>query len=469
MPTPADLFLSPDLTEEDARAYLGSLGFRDPVSVDRHLQAMAEDIVVRETLGRIAGDLLSALIESPAPDAAVAGLARYLAARTGRSMFLEYLGEDPRAMHVITHALGVSPFLREILVRNPEYFHWLVTQVERSAPDRVDLAEEIEAMLAGIGDPAEALDTLKRWHRREMLRIATRDLLRRETAPTAAAQISDVAGVTVECALAIVTMQLLAAESREAPPGTFAVVALGRLGGRELSYGAAIDLICVFDAVDPDLPSARRFFQRLCRTLTAALGDQTAEGDLYQVCGALANSLDEYDEYYTSSRGASERWSLVKARPIAGDAELGRRFVNRVEPLVYLEHPDPTALADESGVNADLAGVREIERFTQVLQLAHGGRHPALRQPGTLAALDTLVRVGLVPESVRHELAHAYMFLREVEHRLELVQESRARARSLGLGSPEDLEKQLGAYRDRVHEICRGLFEHREGARTPWP
>lgn len=464
MPTPSELFLSPDLTEDDARAYLSALGFRDPVSVDRHLQAMAEDMVVRETLGRIAGDLLPALLESPDPDAAVAGLMRYVAARTGRSMFLEYLGEDPRAMHVMTHVLGASLFLSGILIRNPEYFHWLVTQVERSAPDRIDLEEEIEAMLAKIDDPAEALDTLKRWNRRETLRIATRDLLRRETVPTATAQMSDVAGVTVECALAIVTRQMLAAESREALPGTLAVIGLGRLGGRELDYGAAIDLTYVFDAVDPDLGSARGFFQRLCRTLTAALGEQTAEGDLYRVRGGLASSLDEYDQYYHSSHGASDRWALVKAQPIAGDAELGRRFVNRVAPLVYREPPDPAALADERGVNAGLDGVREIERFTQVCQLAHGGRNPSLRQPGTLAALDALVRAGLVPEPVRHELARAYMFLRAAEHRLELTQESRARARSLGLGSSEDLEKQLGVYRARVNEIYRGLFEHLKDA-----
>ena len=137
MPSPSDLFLSPDLTEEDARAYLASLGFRDAVAADTHLQAMAEDLVVRETLGRLAADLLPALLESPDPDAAVVGLSRYLAARTGRGMFLDYLREDPRALHVLTYVLGASPFLGEILIRNPEYFHWLISQFERSAPDRL--------------------------------------------------------------------------------------------------------------------------------------------------------------------------------------------------------------------------------------------------------------------------------------------------------------------------------------------
>ena len=85
MPTPSDLFLSPDLTEAQAREYLATLGFRDPAGADEQLQAMAEDVRIRETLGRIAGDLLPALTESPDPDAAVVGLSRYLAARTGPS------------------------------------------------------------------------------------------------------------------------------------------------------------------------------------------------------------------------------------------------------------------------------------------------------------------------------------------------------------------------------------------------
>ena len=134
-------------------------------------------------------------------------------------MFLDYLARI-RALHVLTYVLGASPFLSEILIRNPEYFHWLVSQFERSAPDRQDLEDEIHAQLTTIDDPAEALDTLKRWKRRETLRIAARDLLRRETVETATAQISDLAGVVVDAALSIVMGQLLVAEDatpRQAP------------------------------------------------------------------------------------------------------------------------------------------------------------------------------------------------------------------------------------------------------------
>jgi [glutamine synthetase] adenylyltransferase / [glutamine synthetase]-adenylyl-L-tyrosine phosphorylase len=503
VPTPSDLFLSPDLTEQQAREYLATLGFRDPAGTDGHLQAMAEDIRIREALGRIAGDLLPALTESPDPDAAVVALSRYVAARTGRAMFLDYLGEDPRAMHVLTYMLGASPFLGEILIRNPEYFHWLVAQIERSAPDRRDLEDEIVAMLANIADPAEALDTLKRWKRRETLRIATRDLLRRETVETATAQVSDLAGVIVDCALRIVTRQLLAADSRTEAPGVFSVIGMGKLGGGELNYSSDIDVMYVFDAPaenDSEDGEAREFFQRLGKRLTAALSEHTSESYLYRVDlrlrpggarGPIAYSLDEYDEYYNSWGETFERFALIKAQPVAGDTDLGRRFVDRVQPFVYRKYLDRAALeelsrykarsdralgarADDRNVKAGRGGIREVELFTQVFQLTYGGQNPSLRQPGTLAALGALARAGLVAEPVRHEMSHAYVFLRSVEHRLQLVHETQTHrmsdaaveleisARRLGLGSSEDLAKQLDAYRERVHGIYLDLFEHRK-------
>src|SRR5262245_25720427 len=103
MPSPADLFLSPDLTEAEARAYLHSLGFRDAAAVDEYLQGIADSPVVRESLGRLANDLIPSLLESPDPDAAAIGLAQYVSARTGRGMLLDYLREDPRALHVLTY------------------------------------------------------------------------------------------------------------------------------------------------------------------------------------------------------------------------------------------------------------------------------------------------------------------------------------------------------------------------------
>jgi glutamate-ammonia-ligase adenylyltransferase len=449
--TPSDLFLSPDLTEEQARAYLKSLGFRDAVATDEHLQQMADDLVVREALGRLAPDLLPAVLETPDPDSAVAAIAQYLGSRSGRGMFLDYLREDPRALHVLTYVMGASPPLAAILIRTPEYFHWLVAQVERSAPDRQDHEEELVSAFAAIDDPVEGLNTLRRWKRRETLRIGTRDLLRHETVQTAASQLSDVVSVAVDFALAIVMQQRLDAEAREKPPGTFAVIGTGSLGGREMSYSDDIDLLYVYDtrsANGADGAEAREFFIRVGCDLTAALRDDTHDGTLYRVelpswpqaDGWLkACSLAEYSEHFTESDDMGERLALTRARPIGGDAELGAQFMALSQAFVYRHEQRNPAAPVMGQLNR---GAREIEVLTQALQLAHGAGHATLRHAGTLGALDAVAKAGLIPEQICRELDHAYVFLRAAEHR-----------RQLGLVDA-DVEERLHASQARVREMC---------------
>ena len=415
---------------------------------------MADDLVVREALGRLAPDLLPAILESPNPDGAVAAITQYVASRSGRAMFLDYLREDPRALHVLTYVMGASPPLGEILIRTPEYFHWLVSQVERSAPDRQDHEEELVSAFATIDDPIEGLNMLRRWKRREGLRIGTRDLLRYETVQTASAQLSDVAAVAVDFALAIVMQQRLDAEARATPPGTFAVIGTGTLGGREMSYGGDVNLLYVYDAQNiggAHAPVAREFFVRVGRDLTAALGDETNDGSLYRVTlppwpqtdGWLrACSLAEYSEHYAAASDVGERLALTRARPIAGNADLGARFMAACQPFVYGDAQRKFA-TPPPGEGSRAA--YEVELLTQALQLAHGARHAALRHTGTLGALEAMGKAGLIPEPVCRELDHAYIFLRTAEHR-----------RQLGLGDA-DVEKQVEASRARVRELSATL------------
>jgi len=455
VPTPADLFVSPDLTEAQARAYLESLGFRDPDATDGHLQSMADDLGVREALGRLAGDLIPSLLEAPDPDAAVAGMAHYLAARSGRAMFVDYLREDPRALHVLTYVMGASPMLSEILIRTPEYFHWLVSQVERGAPDQQDHQDELASLLSSVDDPFEALDALRRWKRREMLRIGTRELLRRDTVQTAAAQLSDVACVAVECALAVVMHQLLEAQAPSAAPGAFAVIATGPLAAGEMSYHSDLELLYVYAPAADGEPhhAAREFFAKVGCTLTAALDEETREGFLYRVVGPTgpravvslqACALSEYHEHYARSSDVLERCELTRARSVAGNAELGRRFVAATEPFVYGEPvEETTAVAVLRMETTHMA--EEIERITQLCQVACGSVQAPLRQKGTLAVLEAMWRAGLVDESVHRELHRAYVLLRSLEHRRQL-------------GLREEMDAQGAALVDRARALCRGLI-----------
>ncbi|MBI3049374.1 MAG: hypothetical protein HYY76_13800 [Acidobacteria bacterium] len=495
--SPRDLFLSPDLTKEQARQYLAHFGFHDPAGADAHLQELANDLPTREALAELAEPLLAALERAPDPDAALVGFFRYVISRIPRTEFLHYLADDPRALRLLVEVMGTSPFLAEILIRNPEYLHWLLGEIDRSRPDAKTLAEEADHLLAGAKSPPEQRDALKRFKRREMLGIAARDILGLETLESTTEQISDIADILIERALRIAT-GVLGSPAGDWP-GRFAVVGMGKLGGRELNYSSDIDLLYVYELDNEDDQAAHNLYQKLGRTLTAVLSEFTNEGHLYRVDlrlrpmgrrGAVAYSLRQYRQYYETWGETFERFALIRARPTAGNQTVGRRFLETVQPFVYRKYLDHAALEElfqykvraersvddlERNVKIGRGGIREVELFTQVLQLTYGARHPAVRRRNTLAALAALESTGLIAPDVHASLRDAYVFLRTVEHRLQIVHDqqthtlSRERreldicARRLGFADGVALEAALETHRGRVHEVYRTMLERRPG------
>ncbi len=499
MISPSDLFLSPDLNEEHAREYLQTFGFRDPAAADEHLQAMADEPPAREVLAELAEPLLDALRRAPDPDAALVGFSRYMATRYPKAMFLRYLIDDPRALGLLIEVLGTSPFLSEILIRNPEYVHWLVSQVDRSPPDATDLLEESDELIDRVQDEVGHLDALKRFKRRELLRIAARDILGRETLESATEQLSDLADVMTSQVLRIVERTVLASAGLDRRPGAFVVLGMGKLGGRELNYSSDIDLIFVYEPDDERDQAAHMLFQKLGRALFTAMTEFTDEGYVYRVDlrlrpmgrrGNIAYSLREHVQYYDTWGETFERFALIKARPVAGDRALGQRFLELVQPFVYRKYLDHAALEEifrykeraekshgdvDRDVKVGPGGIREIELFAQALQLTYGAEYPVVREANTLAALRALLAAGLIGEQIRDDLSRAYVLLRTVEHRLQIVHEQQTHAlarvereleicaRRLGFAHAEALQAELKIHRDRVHEIYGLIFERRAG------
>ena len=497
--TARDLFLSVDLTDDDARSYLASRGFRDPLTADEHLQALATDLPTRHALGGVAETLLDALSASADPDGALVGFTRYLATRTPRRSFLGYLADDPRAVQILTQLLGASPALGEIMVRNPGYFHWLQLALKRTPADHVDYAAELDTLLATRTDTASRIDGIKRLRRREYLGVAARDLLGEIDMTGATRQLSTLADVVVHAVLRLLREDLRVGTGRDAVPGRFAVIGMGKLGGRELNYSSDIDLIYVYEPADADAPADHEFFHRLARRLTKALSDHTAESYLYRVDlrlrpmgrqGDVACTLRQYAHYYETQGETFERFALIKARPIAGNDALGQAFLDLVQPFVYRKYLDHAALeeiarykrrAEQTGdgdrnVKVGRGGIREIELFTQVLQVTYGAEHTSLRSPSTLTALAALEDAGIIETTVHDDLDRAYRFLRMVEHRLQIVHQSQTHtldaspdaldvsARRMGLNSRAELESTLTEHRDRVHAVYADLLAPSEEA-----
>ncbi|MYI74697.1 MAG: hypothetical protein F4057_05070 [Acidobacteria bacterium] len=470
--TARDLFLSRDLTEAEAHGYLAAHGFRDPATADELLQQLADDLPTRLALGELADLLIETLTEAADPDAAVAGFCRYVANRFPKSSFIGYLQDDPRTLQILTALLGASPLLGDILIRNPEHLHWLHRELDCPPPDLADYQAELNQLLAQDADAGRRLDMLKRFQRRETLRIAGRDLLEKDTLRSTTEQLSSLADVLAEGVLRAV--RTAANEAGGEAYGSFAVIGMGRLGGRELSYSPDIRLACLYDPDDPADAAAEVHFRQLTHRLTAGLSETAGAG--YRVEHGLqppgsraggALTLEQGVRYCERAAGTDERLALINMRPIAGDPALARRFLERVRPIVFGARPDPTAL-DARNVRTGPAGSREVELFTRRLRLLHGARHPDLQDANTLAALAQLAASGLVAATVAEPLAEAYSFLRRLEHRLQIGGDGQAAvlpedpaeveiaARRMGFATSADLESALASHRSVVKEHCAG-------------
>ncbi len=496
---PKDIFLGADLSPEAAARFLEGCGVRDGAAADQQLQQLADDLTSRVALGNLAPLLFDEIATTPDPDAAVVGFCRYVATRTPKASFIGTLQEDPHVLDILAQILGTSPFLSEILIRNPGYLHWLRNELDSAPPDRHDYDRELARLIDGESSVELQVDGLKRYQRREMLRVAALDLfgmLNRETLTSTTAQLSNLADTLVDRVLDIATAEQAAADGPL--PGRFAVIGMGKLGGGDLNYSSDIDLIYVYDAPDDTTGTAQRRYQKLGRRLTSLLSAHTGEGYLYRVDmrlrpmgqgGNLVYSLKQSAQYYESMGETFERFALIKARPIAGDLDLGRRFVEVTVPFVYRRYLDHAAIEElarykaradrEHGKRGDLdqnvkegrGGIREIELFAQVFQIIYGGETPDLRTGHTLTALDHLGAHGFIEPEVQRDLGAAYVFLRNIEHGLQVAQGQqthtlsgterglRALARRLGFDDLDTLTEVLNRHRDRVHAVYADLFE----------
>ncbi len=381
---------------------------------------------------------------------------------------------------VIAGAAGCSPYLRQLMQSEAD---WL--------PGALDAPEAaLDAVLEGLhtieGDPSGPLRGAKR---RVALLAGLADLAGVWTLETVTGALTDLA--VLSCAAAL--HHAVGHEIRRGKvPGMIeediatgagmCVLAMGKMGARELNYSSDIDLICLYDDTrfDPqDNPEARAAFVRATRRMAAILSENTAEGYVFRtdlrlrpdpgvtpVCMSMAAA----EAYYESLGRTWERAAYIKARPCAGDIEAGERFLTTIQPFVWRRHLDFAAIEDahnmrlriraHKGLGADLGGpldlmghnmklgrggIREIEFFTQTRQLIAGGRDPSLRMRGTLDGLAGLANKEWIPEGVATDLAATYRFHREVEHRLQMLRDQQTH----DLPTSEDEFARLAAFMDR--------------------
>jgi glutamate-ammonia-ligase adenylyltransferase len=506
---PKDLLLARQLDAAGVAARLAPYGFRDHERADRNLQSIADQPRARQLLADVLPEVLRCLGESADPDQALNLLERFVRASVNRVELLGYLKTAPRAVEVVAKAFGASPFMAEILIRDPVWLYWVADPgvLDRSAGE-ADLSRELSRETRGLATEERRLAALRVFKRREILRIGLRDLLRLQSVEETLDALSVLARVLIQKAtdLAWQTVEGTRPEPRRdaSRPGGFAVIALGKLGGDELNFSSDTDLMYVH-ADDPDdaVP-----YDRLARWITAALSQVTPEGYVYRVdlrlrpegtVGGLAHSLAAATRYYLERAETWERLALLKAQPVAGDHRLGRRLLRAVEPFLYGRPFDEAAVADvrtlkeridrkvegrghsRRDVKLGLGGIREIEFIVQSLQLRHGAAARRLRHRRTMGALAALRAEGILTEKDRRALADAYLFLRDVENKLQMASDAqvhaipaepedlRACARALGYadGADADATARFLADHRRHTENVSSIFQRVFRARGP--
>lgn len=406
-------------------------------------------------------------------DQKIEPLVRDLPDAEGARLFYERLtSEHPQSARILSRDAGLlsdalaigawSPLLATTLAQHPDYLSWLAR--ERSQM-RVKSREEFGEALARFSLTNSQLDPqilLARFRRRELLRIYLHDIRRICTLIETTEQLSNLADAVLEHALSLARQDLdnkfgspqCTDERGRSRTASFCVVALGKLGSYELNYASDIDLLFLYS--DDGVTAAggargettnRQYFVKLAETVARIVGQPAGEGAAYRVDlrlrpygrdGALSSSLDEAVRYYCESAQSWELQALIRSRAAAGSTALYARFHERVLHRIYrTEESVSNALAqvqlakqkidrhharDTGGFNVKLGrgGIREIEFIAQALQLARGGRDQWLRAAHTLISLGRLADRHLITERERTELSDAYMFLRALEHRLQM-------------------------------------------------
>ena len=412
--------------------------------------------------------LTQAVASCADPRRAMEGVARLR--QTAAGGFLQKLASEQA--RILAAVLAGSQALSELLLAHPDWLPPLLEPGILNFPRREQgLRREVGHWLEPLlqrQDYEAAFASLRQFKQREMLRIAARDLARLADAVEITREISQVADVSLDTVCRLCRQSLtqrlgrpfhLDASGRW-QESQFCVLGLGKLGGQELNYSSDVDVLFVYSEEgnvfkSPPRPDERagkglsnhQFFTRLAEKWIAEIAPMTPAGSLFRIdvrlrpegkAGPLVRSLDSYENYYAQWGQTWERMMLIKARPVAGDTALGAEFVEMVQPFRYPRSLSQRTLREvaavkkriekeivkagelERNIKLGRGGIREIEFIVQTLQILHAGRVPFLQGASTVPVLRKLAEYSLLSPPDARQLEEAYLFWRDVEHRLQM-------------------------------------------------
>ena len=412
----------------------------------------------------------------------------------------------PAAIARLTgNAMALSDFVYRALLKTPALLSDLANTGHLKFPHPPGYyGAAVASAVADCPDEATLMTALRRLRRREMIRIAYRDLAGQASLEETVAELSAFADACLQQSLTALHRQLADrhGEPRDnaGTPQHLVVVAMGKLGAGELNFSSDIDIILTFPEpglTDGAAPiSCEEFFTRLARQLIRVIGATTPDGFVFRVDarlrpygdnGPMVMSFDAMEDYYQNQGREWERYAWIKARPVTGHPAHTADLMQRLKPFVFRRYLDYGAIDSlremkalvslevkkkglRHNVKLGSGGIREIEFFGQIFQLMRGGVTPALQARPIQRVLRQLVALGSIPAGVADDLLAAYRFLRNTEHRLQMAADQQIHqlpdsadqrlrlAVAMGFLSWDAFSDTLTHHRSVVHDHFRHLL-----------
>ena len=407
----------------------------------------------------------------------------------------------------LTPVLAFSDFVAQSCTRDPEMLQELVESGDLFRPyDADDCDRKITSYVSGQMDDTQLMTQLRHFRRREMTRIAWRDLAGWADLQEVMSTLSNLAESCLRSALAILSEGLYQEYGTplngQGDVQQLVVLGMGKLGARELNFSSDIDLIFAYPCAGTTAGGVRSvshevFFVQLCRKLMSTLTQRTSDGFVFRVDanlrpfganGPLVMNFESMEDYYLHQGREWERYAWIKARVVAGDHTAGGQLLTSLKPFIFRRYLDfgvfdalremKLKISREVSRNSmrfniklGPGGIREIEFFAQVFQLIRGGVNPELQTPSLQDALRLLVQHHTISQAVYDQLLQAYDFLRRTEHRLQAFsdqqthqipednEERRRLAVSMGFSESESFFQELDIQTNHVHTCFSTILE----------
>jgi [glutamine synthetase] adenylyltransferase / [glutamine synthetase]-adenylyl-L-tyrosine phosphorylase len=421
--------------------------------------------------------------------AAENNLLRVIQSFFDRTSLIKDAGRYPVYIEILLAASVNSNYICDILVRDPEYFYWIANPSHLLTKlSREEYSKTVSELTGRYRTFTSRLNALKSFKRKEILRTGMQDLLGVYSLPEITLQLSLLASVILD-ELFRLCYDEISSKYKVNFRSSYCLIALGKLGGRELNYSSDTDLMIFYDR---ERKHGKKYYQEYLTEAVKLFIDSssrmTDNGYLYRIDfrlrpdgknSPLCGSIQEYFAYYEARGESWERQMLIKSDYVSGDKDLYKSFIEYLTPYIYpsvqsgspaeevlkIKNSIEKNLKNDLNIKLTKGGIRDIEFSVQVLQLLNGGNKSNLRQQNTLKAIDELAKSSLISEEERQTLTYSYILFRKTEHYLQLMNDRQVHtipeagevvdkmASFLGFNSRMSFIEHLNETRDRVRNI----------------